>query len=217
MKIGILSDTHGVLREEVKKALEGCSALYHAGDVGNYSIYEELMDIAPLRAVRGNADGSEFAFLPEVLSFAEEGVRICMAHKLSDLPAGWEKHDLVITGHTHKFSLKQQDSYILLNPGSCGPVRLKEMTLAIWTPGGPGLLESITRVDLLPEENRFEVPPGKERKAVQKTVTLLARNKTVEEIARKYSLPEEWVEKVAQIYYTHPGADLEGILQRLGL
>ena len=87
MKIGIVSDTHGMLRPEVIETLEGCEAILHGGDITGPEILEKLGDIAPVHAVRGNGDREWAEYIPLLLDFELAGLRICMAHKKKDLPA----------------------------------------------------------------------------------------------------------------------------------
>ena len=140
MKLGILSDTHGLLRPEVPAVLEGCDAIFHAGDIGGQDILDALGELAPVHAVRGNNDwGAWGEKLPLRLELELEGKHICMAHMKRDLPADLSPFDLVITGHTHKYRAERQGGLLLLNPGSCGPRRFGQpvtLALAEWTGEG---------------------------------------------------------------------------------
>lgn len=130
-RIGILSDTHGLLREEVLEALKGCGAILHAGDVGGPEILERLSAIAPVYAVRGNTDRDWEKPLPETLSVTLFGVRFFQIHnrkKAGELP----ECDIVLSGHTHKYEERREGSRLFLNPGSCGPKRfLLPVTMAV--------------------------------------------------------------------------------------
>lgn len=134
--IGVISDTHGLLRPEALAALEGSDLIVHAGDVGRAHILERLAEIAPVRAIRGNTDGSAAGPLPEtevVDLSAEDGVpadppRGPLAYVLHDL----EMLDLdpaeagiqvVISGHTHRPKVLRRGAVLYLNPGSAGPRR----------------------------------------------------------------------------------------------
>ncbi len=217
MRIGVLSDTHGLLRPEAERELGGCALLLHGGDIGGKPLFERLERIAPVVAVRGNADiEEELAELPEVKSLELEGIRILMAHKRRSLPADTAGYDLVITGHTHRYAFSQRGRTRFLNPGSCGPRRpWQEITLAILEVRR-GEIE-VRRVDIRGQEEARTVPEGEQRAAVERILPLIRKNRSVEQIERDLGLPHEMVEQVVRIYFTHPGVDIEGILRRMGL
>ncbi len=126
MKIGVISDTHGLLRPEVLRALKGVKRILHLGDVGKISILEQLEQIAPVTAVRGNVDREgPCAKLPEteVALIAEHYVY--MLHDLHTLhldPAA-AKFGAVFSGHTHVPNFITKKGVLYFNPGSCGPRR----------------------------------------------------------------------------------------------
>jgi putative phosphoesterase len=126
--IGVLSDTHGLLREEVKDRLYGCDMILHAGDVGSLSLLAELRRIAEVVAVRGNVDAGQWAReLKEEEYVDVEGRRLCVIHDISKLaldPAG-AGIDIVIYGHSHKPAVEWKASVLCLNPGSAGPKRFR--------------------------------------------------------------------------------------------
>ena len=132
MKLGIVSDTHGLLRPEVPAVLEGVDLILHAGDIGGQDILDALGEIAPVYAVRGNNDwGSWGESIPILRELELEGLRICMAHMKRDLPGDLSPYALAVTGHTHKYHEAKQGDALLLNPGSCGPRRFGQpITLA---------------------------------------------------------------------------------------
>lgn len=132
--IGVISDTHGLLRPEAFDALRGVDRIIHAGDIGGAHIIEALHAIAPVDVVRGNNDRDEWgAALPETLDLDVDGWRIHVLHNLTELsvdPARANVH-AVITGHSHKPSVSQRDNVLYLNPGSAGPRRFSlPITLA---------------------------------------------------------------------------------------
>ena len=102
MKIGILSDTHNMLRPEVLEALQGCDLILHAGDIAKPEILDKLRQIAPIKVVRGNNDRAWAEDLPMQLAFELEGYRFFMTHKKRDIPADVDA-DIVIFGHSHKY------------------------------------------------------------------------------------------------------------------
>ena len=123
MKIGVISDTHGLLRPEAISALHGVEHILHAGDVGDATILEELQRIAPLTAVRGNIDRSgRCATLPEFELVELNGVYIYMLHDLKqlDLDPVAAGVKVVIAGHSHQPSIDWRNSVLFFNPGSSG-------------------------------------------------------------------------------------------------
>lgn len=126
MQIGIISDTHGLLRPEAREALAGCDAIIHAGDIGKPALLEELRAIAPLTVIRGNVDTWAGA-LPDTAVVEMEGRRIYIIHNARELdfdPKA-EGFDAVISGHSHKPGIMEKDGVLYLNPGSAGPRRFK--------------------------------------------------------------------------------------------
>lgn len=128
--VGLISDTHGLVRPAVFPALEGVELILHAGDVGD-GVLEELNAIAPVRAVRGNTDPPEFPGLQEALDLALQGVRIHVSHGhelgsptpeklLAAYPA-----DVIVYGHTHKQLVVNVAGRWVINPGSAGAQRFK--------------------------------------------------------------------------------------------
>lgn len=123
-KIGVISDTHGLLRDEVRVELTGCDYIIHGGDINKESILEELKKIAPLYVVRGNNDKGEWAEkLPEELYFTIENVNFYMIHNKKYASKNLENIDIVIFGHSHKYFCEEIDNVLWLNPGSCGKRR----------------------------------------------------------------------------------------------
>ena len=126
MKIGILSDTHDLLRAEVTENLKGCDAILHAGDISSRKILDQLKQIAPVKAVRGNNDKEWAEHLPLFLDFELGGLRFFMTHKKKDLPVDLSAYDVVVFGHSHQYAEMRQGNTTLLNPGSCGPRRFHQ-------------------------------------------------------------------------------------------
>jgi uncharacterized protein len=128
MKIGVISDTHGLLRPEVAPALAGVERILHLGDVGKISILRELEKIAPVTAIRGNVDGEgPCSELPETEVVELEGRYVYMLHDLKTLhldPAAG-KFAAVLSGHTHQPTFYKKKGVLYFNPGSCGPRRFE--------------------------------------------------------------------------------------------
>jgi uncharacterized protein len=135
MRIGIISDTHGLLRPEAERALQGVDRIVHAGDVGDPEILKRLKRIAPVFAVRGNVDTSPWAqVLPLTTVVEAEGASLYVLHNLRELdlrPDGG-KFDFVISGHTHQPEQAEKNGVLYINPGSAGPRRFNlPVTLAL--------------------------------------------------------------------------------------
>ena len=126
MKIGLISDTHGLLRLEALQALAGVQHIIHAGDIGGPEVIETLRGIAPVAAVRGNNDKDAWAAkIPLWLALEFEGVGIHVLHDLKELdvePTAAGFH-VVVTGHSHKPAVIERGGVLFVNPGSAGPRR----------------------------------------------------------------------------------------------
>ena len=126
--VGVVSDTHGLLRPEVVKALQGVERIVHAGDVGSASVLEELRAIAPVVAVRGNNDRGAWASRLPVTEVVEVGEALLyLIHDLGELdldPVAAGFH-AVVSGHSHRPKIERRDGVLYLNPGSIGPRRFK--------------------------------------------------------------------------------------------
>ncbi|PYE83916.1 metallophosphoesterase family protein [Pseudoroseicyclus aestuarii] len=131
MKVGVISDTHGLLRPEALAALEGVDHILHAGDVGAEGIVERLEEIAPVTAIRGNVDTAPWATWPEEATLDLAGCRIRMLHDVKTLE-GAAGADVLIFGHSHKPGQERRDGTLRLNPGSAGRRRFRlPVTLAL--------------------------------------------------------------------------------------
>jgi len=124
--IGVISDTHGLLRSEVEEAFRGTDVILHAGDIGRPAILEALKSIAPVVAVRGNMDRESWADSLPLTETVEIGSSlIYMLHDLYKLDIDPEAagFNIVISGHTHRPDVKEKNGILFLNPGSAGPRR----------------------------------------------------------------------------------------------
>ena len=149
MKIGVISDTHGLLRPEVIPALQGVDRILHLGDVGKISILDELRKIAPVTAIRGNIDREgPCAELPETEVVPFPGPKhathyLYLLHNLNTLhldPAA-AKFAAVLYGHTHVPNFTHKKGVLYYNPGSCGPRRFDlPITIGLLTVTGSGEL-----------------------------------------------------------------------------
>jgi len=124
--IGVISDTHGLLRPEALEALRGVDLILHAGDIGSLDVLDGLRNIADVIAVRGNNDVGAWAKrIPEVQLVRCGGVSIYVIHDLKELkskPPGERLH-AVVSGHSHRPGIDSRDGVVYLNPGSAGPRR----------------------------------------------------------------------------------------------
>ena len=123
--IGVISDTHGLVRPQAVEALAGVDMILHAGDIGNQKVLDTLKQIAPVVAVRGNNDKGEWAeSLPDWEVIEIGNVTIYMLHDVKEIdisPAG--SFQVVVSGHSHKPSVEERRGVLYVNPGSAGPRR----------------------------------------------------------------------------------------------
>jgi len=127
-RLGLISDTHGLLRREAVEALRGSELIVHAGDVGDPKILEELRKLAPVVAVRGNVDTQEWARTLPLTAVAEAGSGlIYVLHDINalDLDPASAGFRLVVSGHSHKPARMERDGVMYVNPGSAGPRRFQ--------------------------------------------------------------------------------------------
>ena len=128
LRVGILSDTHGLLRPEAAEFLRGCSHIVHAGDVGGPEILDRLRGLAPVTAVRGNNDQGRWAEALPRWEFLElHGVALYVLHDLAELaiePAAAGVR-VVVSGHSHRPLVTERNGVLYVNPGSCGPRRFR--------------------------------------------------------------------------------------------
>lgn len=228
-RIGILSDTHGLLRPEVKKALDGCEAILHAGDINRQEIIDQLSVIAPVYVVRGNNDKEWAEHIPFFLDFTLSGLHIYMTHKKKDLPRDVSNYDLVVYGHSHRYEQGEVGGTVLINPGSCGPRRFhQDITLALAD------IEAQTHKIII---HRIDIPHKTERQErgrdslsrkkitletisqpdIDKVIRLIKKKKGVDEIAAQMGMERCFAEQICRLYLTHPGVTAEGIMTKMGL
>ena len=137
MKVGVISDTHGLLREEVLEILRGCDCILHGGDINNRGVLDTLEQIAPVYAVRGNNDKEWAVHLPHDLTVQMEGLKIFMVHNKKEIQNLPPDADIVIFGHSHKYFEQLIDGKLWLNPGSCGKRRFgQEISFVVLTIDG---------------------------------------------------------------------------------
>ena len=132
--VGVISDTHGLMRPEALAALKGVEMIIHGGDIGKIEILQSLSAIAPIYAIRGNNDCHPWAkILPDILNLEINGAKLRVIHNVHEFDddptaAGMRA---VISGHSHKPNIVTRDGVLFVNPGSAGPRRFKlPVTLA---------------------------------------------------------------------------------------
>lgn len=152
--IGLIADTHGLLRPEAIAALEGCAHIIHAGDIGSRSgeprgVLDALASIAPLTVVRGNNDRAAWAeAIPYTVELEVGGVRIHALHIVGELaidPVAAGVH-VVVSGHSHQPRVETRDGVLFVNPGSAGPRRfsLPVSVARLWVADGQAEAELVT-------------------------------------------------------------------------
>ncbi len=127
LEVGVISDTHGLLRPEALAALAGAEVLLHAGDVGGNDVLAELSRIAPVLAVRGNSDGGWARLLPERRRLELGGVPLLLLHDRALVGLDPDAEDLavVVFGHSHRPLAQRKGRVLWFNPGSAGPHRFR--------------------------------------------------------------------------------------------
>jgi putative phosphoesterase len=126
-RIGLISDTHGLVRPEALVALKGVELIVHAGDIGKAEVLQALQTIAPMAAIKGNNDTAAWArHIPEILDLDVNETSMRVIHNIGDLdkklPRGIQ---VVISGHSHKPTVVTRENVLFVNPGSAGPRRFK--------------------------------------------------------------------------------------------
>jgi uncharacterized protein len=157
-RIGLISDTHGLLRPQASAALRGCEHIVHGGDIGDPHIVGTLATIAPVTAVRGNNDRAAWAqALPDTADLRVGNVLIRVLHDLSQLaedPAAAGVR-VVVSGHSHKPSIAERGGVLYVNPGSAGPRRFKlPVTVGELIVAGAAVSARIVELDLRPPHGR---------------------------------------------------------------
>ena len=128
LRVGLISDTHGLLRPEASAFLRGCNRIIHAGDIGAHNVLRELSAIAPITAVRGNNDrGSWAEVLPQTQLIRFGEVVVYVVHDLARLDVEPQAAgvSVVVSGHSHQPLIERRNGVLYVNPGSAGPRRFK--------------------------------------------------------------------------------------------
>jgi putative phosphoesterase len=161
LRVGLISDTHGLLRPEARAFLVGCDYIIHGGDVGEPKILDELAFLAPLIAVRGNNDTGPWAVrLRETELIRVGNVFIYVIHDLAelDIEPGAAGVRVVVSGHSHQPKIEERGGILYVNPGSCGPRRFKlPISVGEITVSGSAVEARLVDLSATP---RAEAPPG---------------------------------------------------------
>ena len=282
-RIGVISDTHGILRPETAEILKTCETILHAGDVGKPEVLRQLRDIRDTYAVRGNVDSGrirefyareterrkcaedvkirakEFeasraggfeaqaggfeaqaggfevradkfeagqAELPEELEIELFGFRIYMIHDKKQIRKNLPGVDLIICGHSHKYEVGRLGNTVCLNPGSCGPRRfhlpVTMMLLTLYPAEHRLETERIDCLDIpamgkgtLDTDEEMKIPKQDIYRLVRQIMKEVDAGRRIAEIAARNHIDERFAEQVCRMYLTHPGVDVDGILDRM--
>ena len=216
MKLGIISDTHNLLRPEVLSALADADAILHAGDICSRGVLDQLRTIAPVYAVRGNADGEWAKDLPSVLDFSIENLHVLITHKKKDLPKDLSPYDLVVIGHSHQYSEKHPGKTLMINPGSCGPRSFhQKITMAIAETENANI--SMTGIVIPHPASSPKADPADIRTQIEIVIKEIDKGRGKNDIAAKYGIDPATAELIARLYLTHPGVTADGIMTKMGL
>ena len=189
-KIAVISDTHGLLRPEIKEILKGCQVIFHGGDMNSWKILEKLKEIAPVYAVRGNGDKEWARELHQELMVTMFGLRIYMVHNKKHKKADLHDVDLFIYGHSHKYEEKEEDT---------GSFQVEKIDLT----------EGVSKPSVL------GVSEGNLKHTLEIIIKEMKAGRKVEYIAEHLGVEREFVEQVLRIYVTHPGVDAQGIMDKM--
>jgi putative phosphoesterase len=218
-KIAVISDTHSLLRPEIKERLLDCELILHAGDISSQEAADEIMECGRTYFVRGNADKGYWAEeIPAARELNIYGLEIYMIHNCKLIEGDVSEKDIVIYGHSHKYLQTEKDGVCFFNPGSCGPRRFhQEITMAVLTVDERDGSFSFEKVDVSPvlKTDSAKLPEQDMAKLVRNIMRHMDAGKTVEEIAKKNRVDIQIVNQILQIYTTHPGIDVQGILDRM--
>lgn len=255
-RIGIISDTHGLLRPEAAETLKSCEIILHAGDLGKPEILTRLKEIADTYAVLGNVDqicAEQFRTsvngvsekLPEELEIELFGFHIYMIHNKKQIRKDLSGVDIVIYGHSHKYDESIGDNITWLNPGSCGPRRFRlPVTMMILTLYPETHQLKTEKIDCLAgaskvvqgksdEESHFgqevctqsgtaasadeevKIPEQDMYRLVREIMKEIDAGRSIADIAVRNHIDERFAEQVCRMYVTHPGVDVDGILDRI--
>ena len=197
-KAAVISDTHGILKPEVLEIIGTADLVLHGGDIADQKTFDRLNEIAKVITVRGNCDGEWARDIPNEAFFELCGRKIYMVHNKKKASGKAENADIIIYGHSHKYEEKAAGGKLWLNSGSCGARRFgMPLTMAVLEFDTENRDFSVKRIDL------------------SMVVGDLKRGKSVENIVKARRLDRALTEQICQIYFTHQGIDVQGVLDRI--
>ncbi len=217
-RIAVLSDTHGKLPGEAASHVSSAEMAIHAGDFDRREVYDALSGMGKIAAVRGNCDGHWAAFLPREAIFDLYGKKVCVIHDQKKISPEGAASDIIISGHTHRYMERREGGRLMLNPGSCGGRRggATMAMLIIDSESGAARAEKISLGSPSQEGRRDTgLSSGELGRAVALVIADIERERSIEWIAKKRGLHPEAVEQICQIYLTHPGIGVQGVLNRI--
>lgn len=218
-RIAVLSDTHGLLRPEIKEVLKTCEVILHGGDINSRRILEELEEFAPVYAVRGNNDKAWAAALPQELEITLLGLPIYMVHNKKHRKQALGAAKVFIYGHSHKYEEKTEEGILFLNPGSCGPRRFHQpVTMAVLEVEEGAGVRRVEKIDVAQETAPIEVTGVTERNVkdiVETIIREMRAGRKIDVIAGRLGIDRAFTEQVCRIYVTHPGVDVQGIIDKM--
>lgn len=226
-KIAVISDTHGLLRDEVVEIAKDCDVIFHLGDIGNQEVLDRLNQLGKVYAVRGNNDGEWAKELPDDLFVELYDFTFYLVHDKSMISAEHSKNaDIILYGHSHRYEQYEKDMKIYFNPGSCGVERFRlPITMAVFYVDEMARGIRMDRIDI--PGTRDRQPDSKMsaaklfmeemnmKKNIRRIMKGMKKNRSIEFMASKYHISEKLVRQICRIYVTHPGVDADGIMDKL--
>lgn len=221
-RIAVISDTHGMLRPEVCEILRSAELILHGGDITSQEVLDRLSRMARVIAVRGNGDKAWAGHIPEDVCFDLYGRKVYMIHNRKKMSAAAGEADIVIYGHSHRYEETVRDGKLWLNPGSCGPARFgRPVTMALLVFGAEDGPFHVERIELCAGQApgsgdwKEALGAGTLQGTVKEVVRDLEKGRTVGAIVESRGISRALAEQICQIYFTHPGIDAEGVLNRI--
>ena len=216
-RIAVISDTHNLLRSEVAEIIKTCELVLHGGDISGPDTLEKIRSLCGnYYVVRGNNDRDWASDIPYALEVELYGRKFFMTHKKKDIPSDVDA-DVVIYGHSHRYSQDYIGGTLYLNPGSCGPRRFNQaITMAVLTVPETDLSDNVLADGGTGKKSygitveRIDIPHAK-------VGTDLERRRTVSDIAARRNVSRELTEQIVRLYVTHPGVTAEQIMSKMGL
>lgn len=220
-KIAVISDTHSILRPEVTEKIKECEQIIHAGDIASKKTMEKIKALGTAYFVRGNTDEGAWADeIPVRREIELYGLKIFIIHNRRQIEEDVSGKDIVIYGHSHKYSEEYEANVCYFNPGSCGPKRFhQDITMAILTIDEAEKSFSFEKIDCsqILAAGSVKHPDKDMAKLIHRIKKQMDAGKPVDEIARKNRVDEKLVKQILQIYTTHQGIDVQGILDRMDI